>query len=471
MVNIDDILEQCLQRVASGRATADDCLRDYPQQADVLRPLLRTALEIHRLDRPRASREAFDLGQLLMMEAAAQRTHDRGALQVVPSQLSEWLRGLVRPKDPAHATWGKLAAVGALGVATLLVWVMAAGLLVRAWRSVLVPQTCTVAYAEGVAQVQAYPEAAWQNLARGQVLRPGYRIRTGDPSSVTIRFFDGGTTSLGPNTELLIEQLGKRRDGSSATIVLGQPYGLSQNRVESAPETAMVFEVTTPSASVVANGTGFKVRVDLDYSTSVVVLDGAVTVTGGEATVTLSGGQMTTVEVDQAPEPVVLAPAEELVEMPSGPGQVPAPTETSGGDQTTAPEASPTEVTGVPTPAPTSTTVRTATPEPPTPEPTQIASPTARPAAPTDTEVPAPPAPPTEVVEVYLALYNRGQEELQVKARTNVPGCTLTLVGFGPMVIEGDHWLYVAEGLHENDVPSRVTVRSSCGGSDSSPVS
>jgi hypothetical protein len=470
MPKIDDVLEECLQRVASGRATADDCLRDYPQHAEVLGPLLRTALEIHRLDRPRASREAFDLGQRLMMEATAQRSVDRGALPVGPSRLFGWLRGLLGPKGP-HATWGKLAAVGALGVATLLVWVMAAGLLVRAWRSVLAPQTCTVAFAEGVAQVQAYPEAAWQNLARGQVLRPGYRIRTGNPSSVTIRFFDGGTTSLGPNTELLMEELGKRRDGSSATIVLEQPYGLSQNRVESAPETAMVFEIRTPSASVVAKGTGFKVRVDLDYSTSVVVLDGAVTVTGGEATVTLSGGQMTTVEVDQAPEPVVLAPAEELVEMPSGPGQTPAPTETSGGDQTTAPEASPTELTGVSTPAPSSTTVRTATPEPPTAEPTQIASPTARPAAPTETEVPAPPAPPTEVVEVYQALYNRGQEELQVKARTNVPGCTLTLVGFGPMVIEGDHWMYVAEGLGEDDVPSRVTVRSSCGGSASSPVS
>jgi hypothetical protein len=516
MANIDDILEQCLQRVASGRATVDDCLKDHPQHADVLRPLLRTALEIHQLDRPRASSEAFQLGRHLMMEAAAQRGRDHAASEVAPSEPSGWLSRLLRPKGPADAAWGKLAAVGVLGVATVLVWVVAAGLLLRAWRSVLVPQTCVVAYADGIAQVQAYPQAAWQPLVTGQVLGPGNRIRTGDPSDVTIRFFDGDTTSVGPDAELLISQLGRRRDGNGAVVVLEQLSGSTYNRVESQTDSGTLFRVETVSASVIVHGTEFKVRMGLDYSTSVIVLDGVVAVTGGEATVTLTRGQMTTVEVDQAPGTVVSAPAEELVERPLG-LETPQPPEAmgaSGPDETASPDATPAEPmatttvggqvptpggpetppssvvspestpepTGVSTPASSPSAEPTATPKPPTPTatrkpPTPTPTPkppnpttTPEPPTPTATAVPSPTSPPAEVVEIYQAIYNEGKKELQVKARTSLPGCTLRLVGFGTMVAEGDHWVYV-EGLDEEDVPSTVTVRSSCGGSDTSPVS
>jgi hypothetical protein len=74
------------------------------------------------------------------------------------------------------------------------------------------------------------------------------------------------------------------------------------------------------------------------------------------------------------------------------------------------------------------------------------------------------------VVEVFHAVYKESKEELRVKARTSAQGCTLDLVGFGPMVREGDHWLYVERDLEDDDVPSTVTVRSSCGGSATSAV-
>lgn len=74
------------------------------------------------------------------------------------------------------------------------------------------------------------------------------------------------------------------------------------------------------------------------------------------------------------------------------------------------------------------------------------------------------------MVEIIQADYKKNQEELLVKARTSIAGCSLTLVGFGPMTPEGEHWVLTVEDMDEEDVPATVTVLSSCGGSASSPV-
>jgi hypothetical protein len=500
MANVDDILEQCLEQVLSGQSTVDDCLKEHPRHADVLQPLLWTALEIERLDPPRAAAGAFEAGREAMLEASARRERDRAAAQAVPSGPFRRWTDFLRPEGPTGARLGRLVAIGALGVAALLVWVAAGGLLLRAWGSSFAPVTCVVAEVGGITQVQTDPDAPWQPLVAGWVLEPGHRIRTGDPSSVTIRYSDGGTTSLGPNTELAMAQLGERRDGTGTVVVLQQLSGSTHNRVVSRLASATVFRIDTVSASVLVSGTEFKVRVGLDDATSVVVLDGIVSVTGGEATVTLSRGWMTTVQVGQAPGPVVEAPPEELAEFTAGEGtpegaQTPVPSETSESGEIVEPDASPVgptatrtvegrspeatlqAPTGVETPESTSGPTREATSTSesgvvpsPTPRP-PTATPTPRPptATPTPT-TPPPTATPMEVVEIYQAIYRASKGELIVKARTSVADCTLTLVGFGPMVAEGEHWVYVGEDVPAENVPPTITVQSSCGGSGTSTV-
>jgi hypothetical protein len=506
MANVDDILEQCLQQVLSGQSTVDDCLKEHARHADVLRPLLWTALEIERLDPPEAAAEAFEAGREAMLEALARRERDRAAAQAAPSGPFRRWTDFLRPEGPTGVRLGRLVAIGALGVATVLVWVAAAGLLLRTWSSGLVPVTCVVAEVDGVVQVQTNQDAPWQPLVTGWVLEPGQRIRTGDPSSVTIKYLEGGTTSVGPNAELAIAQLGERRDGKGSVVVLQQLSGSTHNLVESPSGSATLFRIETASASVVVGGTEFKVRVGLDGSTSVIVLDGVVRVTGGEAMVTLSRGRMTMVQVGQAPGPVLLAPPGELTEMPAGgetpDGSQPPPTETSEPEARAEPDASPAQPGATatvgsgdqePTQQPpagleTPGSGPTVTPESsPTSEPSAVPSPTPRPPTatptprpPTATPTPQPPtatptsppptATPMEVVEIYQAIYRASKEELIVKARTSVPECTLTLVGFGAMVAEGEHWVYVAEDLPAEDVPPTITVQSSCGGWDTSPV-
>jgi hypothetical protein len=488
-----------LQQVLGGRSTLDDCLAQNPEHAELLRPLLQTALQIDRLDRPQASRSGFQAGQQLMMDALA-RKEEKRALSCLPQQ------GILRRWSSfRHARSGeglavtRLAAVSVLGAATALIWLAAAGLMLRLWNGALLPQTCLVADASGVAQVQSARGAVWQTLVAGWELQAGHRIRTGDPASATLHFAGGGSTSIGPDTELEVVQLAVRRDGRGQVIVLRQASGSTHSLVESLADSTTLYEIRTSAASVVAHGTEFFVLVSADGSTSIVVLEGAVSVTGRETTATLTGGQAIIVGVGEEPGPVVAASPEDFVESPSPESrpegsQVATATREMATSTATlgpaSPPATPQVATATLTPGPPGPTP-TATPEPPgataTSKPlrptatTEPSNPTATPRPPTPTRTAEPPSPtptsepsptlePIEIVDVFYAYYTEDEEKLWVKARTSRVECTLTLQGFGAMEAEGDHWVYVEESLAAKAVPATVTVRSSCGGSGSRVV-
>jgi len=109
---------------------------------------------------------------------------------------------------------------------------------------------------------------------------------------------------------LVVAQVGAKRDGSGRVVVLQQVAGTTYNRVDNEQESSSLYRIETPSASIVVHGTEFNVGVNPDNSTSVVVIEGEVAVTGQEVTIMLTDGQATLVQVDQAPGPVVMAPPE-----------------------------------------------------------------------------------------------------------------------------------------------------------------
>lgn len=51
LTDIDEILDHCWLEVAAGRLSVEDCLNRYPQAADELGPLLRTAVKVHSTPR------------------------------------------------------------------------------------------------------------------------------------------------------------------------------------------------------------------------------------------------------------------------------------------------------------------------------------------------------------------------------------------------------------------------------------
>lgn len=451
---IDHILDACWVQLESGEASLEDCLARYPHHAGILGPLLLTALEVRRLRQPETTPEAFEAGKQLMLAALARKQRRQiispapsfDAVRQAVSQLREG-RGLT-------AWLTRPAVISALAVVTVFVWVIASGLFFQLWRSGLVPRDAVLANVTGLVEVQAAPGVAWQPVTTGGHVEAGDRIRTGESSGVTLSFLDGSTTSLGSETEIAISELSSQRDGQRTMTVLYQRVGQTRNRVESKSAPGSRFQIETASAVAVAQGTEFMVDVGADDTTHVTVMDGMVTVTARQSTVVLSAGQATTVQPDQAPGPAVPAPTVESSEPP-------VPTATASAMATATGSAIAT-TTATGTSTHTSTSVPSATARPShTAIPTSTATATA---TPTRTSTPG------EVVEIFMARYRENQKELDVKARTTRPECALRLVGFGPMVREGEHWEYTQGNVGPDDVPSTVTVVSTCGGSDTGPV-
>lgn len=181
-------------------------------------------------------------------------------------------------------------------------------------------------------------------------------------------------------------------------------------------------------------------------------------------------------------ESATLPPDASVTAAPTEPALSPSPVPTSMDTQTPGPTGTP-RLTETPTPTSPPGSTPTHTPTAPaaatstyTPTPTSVPhTPTNTPMPPTPTYTPVPPTPtntppPAEVVEIFLTQYDATRQRLTVKARTNLPECTLTLAGFGPMEPQGGHWRYMEENLGEGNAPSTITVASSCGGSDTSAV-
>ncbi|HJX41977.1 MAG TPA: DUF5667 domain-containing protein [Anaerolineales bacterium] len=115
------VLDRCLARVQSGAATVEDCLRDYPELADQLGPLLRTALRAGDLlapSGPTAAYRAASEARLLNRLRAAQVV-DRGERSRVidrPAHRRSFA-GLGRPRSwkPAYALAGLALALALIG--------------------------------------------------------------------------------------------------------------------------------------------------------------------------------------------------------------------------------------------------------------------------------------------------------------------------------------------------------------------
>jgi len=108
-MRIDDILNECLERLLAGNGTIEQCLQSYPQHAAELEPLLRTALAMDRAVRiePGAEAKARVRYQLQLQMAEADK-----------------------PRRSLRWNWQPRWAMAAMAV--LLVFVLAGGSVVAA---------------------------------------------------------------------------------------------------------------------------------------------------------------------------------------------------------------------------------------------------------------------------------------------------------------------------------------------------
>ena len=162
----------------------------------------------------------------------------------------------------------------------------------------------------GVVEVQE-ASGDWTLLTQDSLIGAGQNIRTGDLSAAQILFNDGSQVSLGPNTELSVDQLDFSENDQRRVIELTQKAGQSTHNVAHSADKGSEYAVRTEAGTGEAKGTQFTVNVSPDQAARFNVLEGTVEVTGLEGTVMVEAGQATLVEAGLPPSQPALFIVEE----------------------------------------------------------------------------------------------------------------------------------------------------------------
>lgn len=139
----------------------------------------------------------------------------------------------------------------------------------------------------------------WQAIADGDQVGEGQILRTGADGSATLVFYDGSRLALGPDTEIVIDNL----DGSwgkALKVDIEQFSGKTTNSVVPLQGWGSYYRVQTPTGLTNVLGTVFSVAVDESGKTRIAVDKGEVRFSEGEQEVLVAAGQATTAHPEQA---------------------------------------------------------------------------------------------------------------------------------------------------------------------------
>jgi hypothetical protein len=114
-------------------------------------------------------------------------------------------------------------------------------------------------------------------LVDGQTtLDVGDRVRTGPRSFASLLFFDGSSTTLGPESELTPQRFERDPLSGASAIILHQPVGTSWTRAEDNGHPHSGFLLTTPAGRFFARGGQFLADVAPDGVTRITAVEGTV---------------------------------------------------------------------------------------------------------------------------------------------------------------------------------------------------
>jgi hypothetical protein len=198
----------------------------------------------------------------------------------------------------------------------------------------------TVASLQGRADAQRGGQAVWRTLALGNDVFVGDRLRTAEASRLKILMRDDAVVTLGPRSELVVDEQVVRSDGGTSRlgVLVGAMRAVVTERYGTPGSS---FEVKTPTAVAGVRGTGFVVLVDDDgkrtrviglYDTTWVR---SVTDPGGRHEVRVGPGQITEVVAGGLPSKPREVPATELEALVATTTITPGPPEGGAGGTAT----------------------------------------------------------------------------------------------------------------------------------------
>lgn len=131
---------------------------------------------------------------------------------------------------------------------------------------------------EGNVEVQRVNTEQWIPIGVEAIVGVGDKIRTDETGQARITFFsDGVETVIEPSSEYRIDVFNgdEQQFNLSVTVLVGQ----TQQRLDRVLDPGSNYDVNTPGVNLVARGTAFRIRVEDDGRSAMLVSEGVVDAT------------------------------------------------------------------------------------------------------------------------------------------------------------------------------------------------
>jgi hypothetical protein len=285
MRELDNLLENGINALESG-AEPEQIIRDLPDGAGDVAQLIQMAADIRSTQHPEINDKLARAQQQKVMAAAV-------SLEKVKSRPHPSLPAWLNWRQHKFLTASSFAIIGFFLVTIIGVGVYLAGPSGSHY--------ATLMDSSGLVQVaSAQTPQNWATISNGDQIEEGQHIRTGDGSAVTLLFFDGSRTTVGPDSDLVLSRLNGSW-GNVLQVQFTQNAGDTSHSVVPLRGSTSFFKVFTPSGQVSVHGTAFSVQVE-DASKSIFsVVHGKVEVSSANSSIFLTNGQATLVLPGQTP--------------------------------------------------------------------------------------------------------------------------------------------------------------------------
>ena len=271
MIDLDELLQKNLAAIENG-IPLERVLAELPPEAQELAPMLRLAAATR--SQPNLMMHP-DLVRAQRVRVAEAAVHPPIMWPSLPSWLTR-----------SKAVFVMGAGLGLLALVGLAISLIAAG--------PVSAKSARLADPQGMVEVASSANSGdWHFIQSGEDISQGQRVRTYAASTVSLVFFDGSRTAIGPNSDLTLTTLNGAW-GNVLQVQLTQDSGLTTNDVVPLRGSGF-FLVNTPAGQASVHGTRFNVDVNPEGQTLFAVTHGSVQVKNSLSEVTLASGQATAV--------------------------------------------------------------------------------------------------------------------------------------------------------------------------------
>jgi hypothetical protein len=259
--------DACLEAISSGRQALEECLAEWPEYADELRPLLLTIATVAAAREPLPMEP--DASEVARFTAQLRPRDPR------PSRVERWRRFLPGPRLPALRPF-VVAAPAAVALAIAVVLLLLPG--------PASPHSATLTvFAGGVERLR---DGDWTAVPDGGSVEQGDHIRVAEGGQALLTFPDGSAVTVGGGSELVVE---RARGGEAREVILVQLSGRLWNDVVPDARSSSTYRVRTGNAVVEVHGTVFETAVE-GGETAVSTAHGLVEVRAGQVTTLVPAG-------------------------------------------------------------------------------------------------------------------------------------------------------------------------------------